>query len=299
MPNFDGAATVEAAIRSGLAQTYVHLEMIVVDDGSRDDSLARIESLARTDPRVRVLTHLGRTNRGLVATYERALREARGEIVAFLESDDLWEPENLARKIDALVKHPEVGVVHSDFLAFGERGGALYWNLYGRVNRAATPRGTPYAAFPVLLLRNSIPSYTHFAVRRRLLDGVPPSPVARNCDWWALAHLATRAPFLFLPEKLTRWRIHRASAHYGPAKVPLGEVEGFRRSLHDALSRTPEVEADARLREALERARTFSDGIDPGMLDGGRRFVRALRTRPGLAVSLGIDTVLRRLAFRG
>lgn len=93
IPTYNRAGTIRMAVDSALAQTYPDLEVIVVDDGSKDDSLA---VLATYGDRIRVIPQ---ANAGPSAARNRGVLEARGEIIAFLDSDDKWMPEKIARQV--------------------------------------------------------------------------------------------------------------------------------------------------------------------------------------------------------
>jgi glycosyltransferase involved in cell wall biosynthesis len=299
VPNYNGALYLEECVRSALAQTYRHFEVVTVDDGSHDASLEILRRLEGEHAnRIRVLTHPEHVNRGLIETYALALSRARGSIIAFLESDDVWEPDNLARKVQVFERHPEVGVVHAGYRAFGARRGACYWALYGWSTRVTTPADRPYEAIGSLLFRNPIPSFTHFMVRRSLLDEVPPPQgMKRCCDWWALAHLSLLAPFAYVPRKLTRWRIHRGSSHYGPVKPPLRELRDYLECLYDSLLAAPAIARRRGFRAAVERARRLAGQLDPRMLDGRRQVLASLRRHPGLSLLVLADAAARRALF--
>lgn len=102
MPCFNGARTVEQAIRSAFAQTYHDWELVVVDDGSRDASPAILQQLAASDARVRIFTN--DTPSGASTARNRALSEARGRYVAFLDADDAWLPLKLELQLRAMVE---------------------------------------------------------------------------------------------------------------------------------------------------------------------------------------------------
>ena len=99
MPCYRCAATVSRSITSVLEQSHPDFELIVVDDGSTDDSLQHLEGLASTDRRIRVIAQL---NQGPGAARNRGLAEARGEHIAFLDADDYWAPTFLERMLRAL-----------------------------------------------------------------------------------------------------------------------------------------------------------------------------------------------------
>ncbi len=101
MPCYNAAATLAKSMRCVLAQTHANTELIVVDDGSTDDSLRVVELFAREFPG-RVLL-LQQDHKGPYPARNLALRHARGDCVAFLDADDTWAPDCLARLRDALV----------------------------------------------------------------------------------------------------------------------------------------------------------------------------------------------------
>jgi glycosyltransferase involved in cell wall biosynthesis len=108
MPAFNVEPYVGDAIRSALAQTYTDFELIVVDDGSKDGTAEVVRTLMRQDPRIQLVQQ---ANRGLAGARNSALRAARGELFALLDSDDLWEPEFLAEQLAVLHARPEVDIV--------------------------------------------------------------------------------------------------------------------------------------------------------------------------------------------
>ena len=96
------------AVESVFAQSYADWELLLCDDGSTDGSSALARDYARRHPaRVRYLEHAGHENLGMSATRNLGLHDARGELVAFLDSDDVWLPQKLERQVEALQAHPE------------------------------------------------------------------------------------------------------------------------------------------------------------------------------------------------
>lgn len=108
MSVYDGERFLAPAIESVLAQTFRDFEFLILDDGSRDASLAVARDYAARDSRIRVIT---RENRGLVASLNQLLAEARAPLVARMDADDVCHPERFARQIAFLHAHPDHGVV--------------------------------------------------------------------------------------------------------------------------------------------------------------------------------------------
>ena len=108
MPAYNVAPYIASAVRSALVQTFSDFELIVVDDGSKDNTAEIVKSLMREDGRVRLVQQ---ANRGLAGARNTALRAARGDMFALLDSDDMWEPEFLAAQLAILEARPDVDIV--------------------------------------------------------------------------------------------------------------------------------------------------------------------------------------------
>jgi len=118
IPAFNAARHIEVCVRSALAQRFKNLEVIVVDDGSEDDTLALVRRLQEADLRVRLLAL--ETNSGRPAVPRNAgIAIARGEFVAFLDADDIWHPWKLSDQLAVMLDRPDFVFVYSIFETFG------------------------------------------------------------------------------------------------------------------------------------------------------------------------------------
>src|SRR5688500_590461 len=106
----DGERFLGEAIESILGQTYPNIEVMLVDDGSRDHSAA-IARRYVDDPRVSYLTHPGGVNRGMSASRNLGARAGTGELIAFMDCDDVWEPSKLHEQVAVLAAHPRAEMV--------------------------------------------------------------------------------------------------------------------------------------------------------------------------------------------
>jgi glycosyltransferase involved in cell wall biosynthesis len=106
----DRAAWTERAVRSVLAQSHQALELIVIDDGSRDDTLARLERLG--DARLRLVAQAASGH--IAALRQQGLELARHAQIAFLDSDDWWEPDHLARLLALLADNPKAAFAYAN-----------------------------------------------------------------------------------------------------------------------------------------------------------------------------------------
>lgn len=116
MPMYNSARYVAETIDSVLKQTFTDFEFLIIDDGSTDDSVAVVSQY--TDPRIRL--ERNPQNLKLAKTRNRGLELARGEYIAFIDSDDICQPERLALQVAYLDTHPEIGVCGTWFTTFGE-----------------------------------------------------------------------------------------------------------------------------------------------------------------------------------
>jgi glycosyltransferase involved in cell wall biosynthesis len=113
IPSFNRSARLERAIDSVLAQTYRRLEVLVVDDGSTDDSWDLVTRLSAKEPRIHVLRH--HANRGAQAARNTGITAAKGDWVAFLDSDDRYLPDSIERRLETALR-TGTSLVHSECL---------------------------------------------------------------------------------------------------------------------------------------------------------------------------------------
>jgi glycosyltransferase involved in cell wall biosynthesis len=110
MSVYNGEAYLTEAVESVLSQTFRDFELVILDDGSTDRSLEIVRGYAAKDPRVRPIT---RENRGLIASLNQLIDEARSPLLARMDADDRCDPERLAKQYAFLAAHPACGVVGS------------------------------------------------------------------------------------------------------------------------------------------------------------------------------------------
>lgn len=115
-PAYNAAPFVVETLDSALRQTFSDFEILVVDDGSTDETAALISEVARRDPRVRLIR---RKNGGISEARNSALSHCTGEFFALLDSDDLWFPECLERQLEILRSRPEIDVLSANCLNLG------------------------------------------------------------------------------------------------------------------------------------------------------------------------------------
>jgi glycosyltransferase involved in cell wall biosynthesis/SAM-dependent methyltransferase len=202
------------AIESVLAQSYERWELLLCDDGSSDSSGAVARSYAAQYPdRIRYLHHPGQANRGMSATRNLGLAHARGEVVAFLDGDDVWVPEKLARQVSLLQMHPDAAAVY---------GRLHVWHGWTRkasdlAQDYVQPLGGPVDVLvqpPELLvrfLRNDVYTPSGLLFRREVLEevgGYEEAFEGMHEDGIVLAKICLRWPLYASGEVWYKYRQH-------------------------------------------------------------------------------------------
>ncbi len=195
IPTWNRRRHLEEAIASVLALTYTDLEIVVVEDGSTDDTR---EWMQGRHPEGRLM-YLHQENRGSASARNAGIRAARGELVAFLDSDDLWLPRKLEQQIPLFDQNPAVGMVFSGSAKLDEKGATSEI-------RMPTPafRGRAILA---MIRRNMMPTPTVVVRKRLALDAGPMyEDLSFGEDWNYWIRIAARCETDFVPEVLVHFR---------------------------------------------------------------------------------------------
>lgn len=214
---YNHEAFIAEAVQSVLDQTYSDYELIVVDDGSTDGTLEEISRFAEKVSLVR------QPNQGVAASRNTGIRRAQGELVAFLDGDDLWEPEKLECQVAAAGDHPASGLIAVDGIKFS--GASILQPSLLAPSMADLLSGRTSVSlrcYEQLLRQNVICTTSQVMVPRRVLEVVGLSdrafPLASDHDLYI--RIAARYEMTFVGRPLTRWRYLHTSAS-GPEEVRL------------------------------------------------------------------------------
>jgi glycosyltransferase involved in cell wall biosynthesis len=140
IPTFNRAKVISSTLESVLAQTYPRVEIIVIDDGSSDDTAAVI---AGYGDRVR---YHRQQNQGVERARSRGIRLAQGEFINFLDDDDLMQPEKLARQVELFQQRPTFGIVHCGYDYIDKNGVLL--ETTGRLPEGDVRKNLAWGCFP-------------------------------------------------------------------------------------------------------------------------------------------------------
>ena len=236
VPTRDYGSYLADAVESVRRQTVDSVEIVVVDDGSTDDTPEVLRRLAGPDLITRRIPPSGASTARNVA-----LELASGRHVAFLDADDRWLPENLERKIELLEAEPEVGFVFSDCRRFGPEG-----NYYGRSQFELIPEleGVPTRparrgngevivgdTFAPLVALPLSPCYTStLVIRAEAAKGLSfPEDVGVSQDTYYFLSLYRRARGAYLREPLVELRRHGGNASGADLTTVGGTIDAHRK----------------------------------------------------------------------
>ena len=196
MPSYNTASYIADSIKSVLAQTYNNWELIIVDDCSTDNT-DEIVAEFLVDKRIRYLKNT--QNSGAALTRNRALREANGEWIAFLDSDDLWLPEKLERQIMFMKKN---GYVFS-------------YHQFEKIDEDSKKIGILVTG-PDIVSRKMMYNYCYpgcltFMYNAKVMGLVQIKDIKKNNDYAMLLQLCKKANCYLFKENLAQYRIRKKS----------------------------------------------------------------------------------------
>jgi glycosyltransferase involved in cell wall biosynthesis len=207
---FNAERTIAAAVQAALSQTRSDLEVIVVDDGSKDETVRVVEQIG--DGRVRVLTQ---DNSGPAVARNRGIAASRGKYVAFLDSDDLWLPRYLELAGAALDQAANPGFAYTDAYAFDAASGKVRRQSAMERMRPPVPPPSSEAEFLLELLRRNF-VYCSTTVPRSVLDhlgGYDEGLVmCEDYELW-LRILTAGYRSVWVPGRNALYRLHTGQRH--------------------------------------------------------------------------------------
>ena len=291
IPTYNYGHFLGEAIRSVLGQTLQDWELIVVDDGSTDNTREVVAAFA--DPRIH---YIHQQNRGNPAARNAALRVVSGEYVAFLDADDVWFPEKLEKQVAAL-DHlpPTVGLVYSDVYLFNNEDGTIIRSfLQGR----RPPQGR--------ILRELLGpdgwfiSDTGSLIRREVFQrvGLYDESLWWYEDWEMWVRIAAAYEVAALDEPLARCRRHSANL----SKAPEGMYRHGEAARRKVMAGYPLSRQERRALEHNRAHHEYLYGMDQLRLgkrgEARKALLRSLRLRPGerkTYIHLGLPLLSPRL----
>ncbi len=212
IPTYNYGRFIEEAIRSVLEQTCMPSEIIIVDDGSTDETAAVVGAFGDT------VRHIHQDHAGVCAARNRGVSESSGELVAFLDADDVWAPTNLEKHVKKFESDEEIGLVHCAMREFdGETGETTRFYMEGAEDGVADNmllwEGPVIvgAGGGITVTRKAFDHVSGFDIRMKVGE-----------DWDFCYRVARLFKIGFVPEPLVNYRNHSAAAHHNVEDMERG-----------------------------------------------------------------------------
>lgn len=211
-------------------QSFRDFEVLVVDDGSTDDTVEKIKPFCQRDFRFKLLQ---KENGGISSARNYGMRHARGEYIALLDGDDIYKPDKLANHVARLDRDPRVGVVYSASAAMRDDGGSTFVSLSGR----------PISSDPLLALlcKNFIGHGSNAVFRREIIEEVggfdETLPSSEDIDFWLRIAATRRWQFDREPKILCCYRVRPSGVSFNVAEMQ----RCSERVIQAAYQRSPEI----------------------------------------------------------
>jgi glycosyltransferase involved in cell wall biosynthesis len=198
IPTYNRAGTLSECVESVLGQTFQDYELIVVDDGSTDDTR---EALERYRDK---LHYIYQENQGPSRSRNRGISEARGELIAFLDSDDVWTPDKLEKTVPALEGDADAGIIFTNVIFQGPGGEIVRVTEYG---------GLTQGQLRDMMMERTLIVTSSAVVRRRVFEeiGVFDETLTYAEDWDMFYRIVRKYPAKIVRDKLTIYRFSKNS----------------------------------------------------------------------------------------
>lgn len=233
IPNYNYAKYVSRAIDSVLAQTYLNTEIVVVDDGSKDESHAILDGYG---DRIKLLKQ---QNQGVSMARNSGVASSSGEFVAFLDADDIWLPEKLERQMQKFFDDEEIGLVHCSMTFIDPDDEVCGENRDGKQGWLATDiirlkAGAVIGAGSTALVKRSVFEKVEGFDRR----------LTTAADWEFCYRVAVNHKIGFVEESLVLYRIHNSNMHNNVGAMEHDVSIGFEKAFVDKSSSIQKIRSE-------------------------------------------------------
>lgn len=204
---------ISECIQSVINQTYTNWEMVIVDDGSTDNSIDIIKDFCAKDNRIKLFTHQNNENKGLQKTLKYGIEIADTEWITLLESDDILSPDYLEKKAQVIKHNNNINLIFNECEIFGDaKRIERISRSMKRTSKKLSKRKFPANMFYDFYCDNNIFTFSSVTVKKSDLLKIDfDTPIDCLLDWWIYIQLAHLNNFYYIPSKLTKWRLHPSS----------------------------------------------------------------------------------------
>lgn len=221
---------IKHTINSVLNQYNGDWEMVIVDDGSSDNSVKVIEDFAKDDSRIKLYTHENHQNKGIIESLRLGVSKASHEWIIFLESDDMIKPEYITEKLRLLEKNPELDMIFSGIEILGTPVVAANFANFFHKRNVLIKDGFKIEN---MLEFNFVPTFSCVMIKKSVFESLNfDTPMPQNLDWWLWAQVLSNYKCAYLNKELTVWRMHDNSYI---STVDKTKMLGFKKNVFDLL----------------------------------------------------------------
>ncbi|HEX9930540.1 MAG TPA: glycosyltransferase family A protein [Pyrinomonadaceae bacterium] len=206
IPNYNYGRFLSEAIDSVLAQTYSNVEIVVVDDGSSDNSLEILAEYEKKGIKV-----VRQKNSGVGAARNTGVKNSSGDLIAFLDADDVWLPRKIEKQVERLLSNRDFGLVTCAIREFDAAGNTIYGETHAKGKEGWCAEDillfkpvTPGPGSSTLIWRELFEKTGGFDERKEM------HPLE---DWEFLYRAARISQIAFVPEALVEYRNHGTNGH--------------------------------------------------------------------------------------
>lgn len=225
IPAYNAIKYLPETLESVLNQTFTNFEVLIINDGSSDSIVEWAADII--DPRVKLISQ---TNQGVSAARNTGIKKSKGEYIAFLDADDLWEATKLEKQLQFLKNNPSLGLIHTAMMLIDGEGKSLGRTFISNVEGDA---------LKALLEQNTIVT-SSVIVRRNCLETVGSfdNSLRSSEDWELWVRIASRYPFALIKEPLVFYRQHphNTTKNWQMLEQDLHSIEQVFRSVPQKLS---------------------------------------------------------------
>jgi glycosyltransferase involved in cell wall biosynthesis len=199
MATYNGAKYIEEQLQSIIHQTYSNLEIVIVDDCSKDNTVEIVEQYQQEYPFIRL--YVNEQNSGVTKTFEAAIQECSGEFIAISDQDDIWELNKIEILVNEIGEHD---AVYSNSLLVDASGHSLSKSFTTIMNMKTYYSGAPF------LLSNSVPGHT-ILMKQEFVQNILPFPPKMLFDLWIGFCAAGNNGIKFVDKTLVKYRQHETN----------------------------------------------------------------------------------------
>lgn len=200
---------IEMTLTSLCTQSYRRFEVIVVDDGSKDNSISVIKRFAEQHENIRMYTHEHNCNKGIIASILLGVEKSNGEYIAFCESDDYWSTDHLEKIVELIQTQEDATIISNNIELFGDtecvKARQGYIDHINKLLKYGSNRIDIYHNQNM----NFIPTLSSVMIKKSVFQKLDfDSPIPAWIDFWLYRQILKTHPLLYIDKRITFWRQH-------------------------------------------------------------------------------------------